>query len=360
MKCFNCHNDIHAHKLEDLIVVDDHFYCKDCSNHHLYVCSECGKHFEKDNIIVTSEFSKIGYCYSCVEKNNVVIKRCHHCHDPYIFKHASFSFALKLFQSNICGSNWRFPELYCERCGEHICNCESCHNIKMDGHYYCEDHIGLEKIKKYSYKPEYNFYKGSNEKDLYIGVEFEINFEDAESLSKFLNNINSNFFYFKHDGSLGTYGVEIISQPATIQYHIYSKEWENLFNELNKYKTNTKGCGIHFHISRDALNNIVIRNIDFFVNHYADEIAKIGSRFYNCYATQSASFVRIYQHYDACNLSNTNTVELRFCASTHNYKTFMNKLKNIYIIIMYCFNHFVEPVNYDAFNKFKQDIMSRI
>ena len=38
----------------------------------------------------------------------------------------------------------------------------------------------------------------------------------------------------------------------------------------------------------------------------------------------------------------------------------MNKLKNIFIILMYCYNHNVDAVDYYGFNQYKQDMMSRI
>ena len=361
MKCEVCHNDIHASKLEDLIVIDERFVCQNCAN-NLFVCKVCGKHFDKDNIIVTDGFEKLGFCLSCLKREKIYIKRCHRCNKNYIYEHQNFRITLPLMELAVISfASMCHPELYCADCERYVCRYGNCTNFSTFGHHFCEHHVPIEKIKEYGYKPECNFYKLSNEEnDLYIGVEFEINFDEQDDLVKFLSNVNSDFFYFKHDGSIGSYGVEIVSHPADIQYHINSKEWEKLFIELNKYKTNTKGCGIHFHISKDALNQNIIRNIDFFVNNFDKEIAKIGSRFYNDYAQKRDNFERIYRHYDACNLSNNKTIELRFCASTHNYKTFMNKLKNIFIILMYCYNHNVDAVDYYGFNQYKQDMMSRI
>lgn len=355
-------NEFITNCFDDLYVIDNHIVDKDYYEKHSYRCAVCGeRHSNKEKFMKIGEEAYI--CVSCIERYGIVFYTCCHCLTRmYNVLHPSFEVFVAL--NSIKGLKKRSARKHicCTECEHLFCSCYGCNNRHEKHSDKCEYHNAEAKLKPYAYSPEeFRFYKGLKDTDnIYIGIEFEINFEKGKDKIDFLKNIKSDFFYFKHDGSLDKHGIEIVSHPATIKYHLYSDEWKKLFEELNKYEVNTKGCGIHFHISREVLGENVVKQIDFFVNNYKNVITEIGSRTYNRFSQHCKKFERSYSHYDACNLCNTSTVELRFCASTHNYKSFIKKLKAIYIIIGFCSNFKFDNVRYDAFNYYKGEILSRI
>ena len=71
--------------------------------------------------------------------------------------------------------------------------------------------------------------------------------------SKLLKLINSKqeLIYIKSDNSLSK-GIEIVTHPATLQFHQNDMPWEEITDSLKSmhyksYKTST--CGLHIHIN---------------------------------------------------------------------------------------------------------------
>lgn len=252
--------------------------------------------------------------------------------------------------------------------------CKNCGIVTLHiFHDLCANCLIGDKIHSYGYKPYPIFYKNNKENtDLFVGVELEINFNKKLSLADFLDNHNSDFVYYKHDGSLADYGVEIVSHPATFDYHFHN-EWKNIFDALKD--TNTNNCGLHFHLSKAAFNRNEIRMLDYFVNNFTNSISQIGSRALKNYCRAVNSNVyglgRIIQsHTDACNLTNLHTIELRFCKSTNHFESFIRKIKMIFVLVSFIKE--LSKYNYknvvacdkkqieDCFEKAKGDILSRI
>ena len=86
-----------------------------------------------------------------------------------------------------------------------------------------------------------------------IGIELEVEFDNSEDRDEF-NSISSNWFYRERDGSLGNYGVEIITIPLLPQDAKDEEMWRSLCNRLRKAKSwDTGRCGLHVHIGREIL-----------------------------------------------------------------------------------------------------------
>lgn len=303
-------------------------------------------------------------------------------------------------------------EYYCDDCVKSFAVCEKCgvhiniiglsmNQFYVDGHYVCWDCIKSTKfhkchrcsnsvfddaeyclgcakdkyINQYSYKPNPTFF-GEDKvvKNLFAGIELEMNFDDISDFKKFLNKYNDNkFVYLKRDGSIGSNGVEIVSHPASFHYHIHN-EWKDIFDMFKH--TNTLGCGLHIHLSKNAFNNKEVEFLDYFINKCTYTITQIGSRGLENYCkkinARRYGYNRRSCHTDACNLTNDHTIELRFCNSTHNYNSFMKKLKNIYALILFvkvlCKKNmcdiFMKEENKEALEKhfahFKAELLSRI
>ena len=86
-----------------------------------------------------------------------------------------------------------------------------------------------------------------------IGIELEVEFDCSEDRNDF-NSIPSNWFYRERDGSLGNYGVEIITIPLLPQDAKDEEMWRSLCERLRKAKSwDTGRCGLHVHIGREIL-----------------------------------------------------------------------------------------------------------
>ena len=86
-----------------------------------------------------------------------------------------------------------------------------------------------------------------------IGIELEVEFDNSDDRDEF-NSIASNWFYRERDGSLGNYGVEIITIPLLPQDAKDEEMWRSLCERLRKAKSwDTGRCGLHVHIGREIL-----------------------------------------------------------------------------------------------------------
>jgi hypothetical protein len=233
---------------------------------------------------------------------------------------------------------------YCEGCySDKFLLCKNCKKVIENSFYatkrVCEECFFGKHIQYGSYTPKnFKFYNNNNEEDVYIGVELEI---QGDKIREFSETIKDNeFFYCKRDGSIPIQGIEIVSHPATYQYH-KSNQWKDIFDTLNYYDIkDISNCGLHFHIDRKSLAKKTIYNLDYIVNIFKNTLSEYGGRPYNyyCQSRYKNNFdwgVKGVNHFDAFNVKNKDTVEIRICKSTNNYRTFIKRLKFIYSLILF-------------------------
>ena len=163
------------------------------------------------------------------------------------------------------------------------------------------------------------------------------------------NRINEHI-YCKHDGSLDD-GFEIVSHPATLEYHTNTIPWKKILDEaleMGYYSHNSGTCGLHVHINRAALGESVeeqentIARIVYFFEKFWDKILRFSRRTetqadrwasrYGCSMDNPKESLKGAKtsglgRYTAVNLTNTFTVELRIFRGTLRYKTFMATLQ---------------------------------
>lgn len=87
-----------------------------------------------------------------------------------------------------------------------------------------------------------------------IGVELEIEANDGEN-HRLINRQKSNWFTQERDGSLGSYGVELITIPLLPTDAKSYATWKPLtdFLQGKALSWNTGRCGLHVHIGREIL-----------------------------------------------------------------------------------------------------------
>ena len=87
-----------------------------------------------------------------------------------------------------------------------------------------------------------------------IGVELEVEF-NRETLRDEFTEIKTNWFYLERDGSLGSYGCEIITIPLKPSDAKSEDFWTPLTNHLSTRAKSwdTGRCGLHVHIGKEIL-----------------------------------------------------------------------------------------------------------
>ena len=349
-KCENCGEWVPT-DADDTVAIRSHVFCsEDCANEFgYYRCDHCGQWVTNMRYIEnTCEHICIG-CYVIGE-----YFRCDHC-DGYFSEDA-----LGLYNES---------HTYCDNCSDDYLRCEDCDEIlhysnavEIDGNYYCsdcaEDHSHGSDLHDYGYKPLPVFYgeKPNEDHQLFIGVELEVDDgEDANYLCGELEDYEE--IYCKHDGSLGDEGVEIVSHPCTLDYHMHSLEWAGIMAECitNNYASHNAGtCGLHTHVNRtffgdtDDEQDLNIAKVVLLVNRFFDShivpfsrrkhsqldnwakkntIQKIYSTDNDRIVSQKVKVSKNSGRYQAVNLQNRNTIEFRVFRGTLKYSTFIATLQ---------------------------------
>ena len=125
-------------------------------------------------------------------------------------------------------------------------------------------HDGYERVE--IYRDFHDYHRHQNEylnrptspfKGHRIGVELEVEFDSSTSKERFCDK-PSNWFYRERDGSLGNYGVEIITIPLLPKDAKDVRFWETLTSNLTHATSwDTGRCGLHVHIGREILGKSI-------------------------------------------------------------------------------------------------------
>ena len=350
VKCPNCGEWVYP---EDCEEVNGELICNDCLEAEFFHCDNCGDWVHENNCFV---YDGDVYCYDCVDRCFV---RCYYC-DELIPR--NYDYYVTADGDVIC-EDCRDNYTYCSRCGELYHNDYITWDDDTDEPYCdgCWDYrIRRGTIKQYHYKPIPRFY---GEAPFYMGVELEIDKggENHEKAEKILNAVNEykEHAYAKHDGSIHN-GFEIVSHPATLEYHRYDIDWEELMRralELGYRSHDTDTCGLHVHVSRNALGNTydeqdeTISKILYFVESNWNYILKFTRRTennlshwasrYGLEPTVSDTYKKAkgdYNRYRCINLQNDHTIEFRVFRGTLKYTTFLATLQFVHAVCNICMN----------------------
>ena len=245
----------------------------------------------------------------------------------------------------------------CDDCGA-ITHDDCLYYCEVNGREYCEscyNELNYTYIKEYSYKPEPVFL-GESKDYLYLGVELEVDCgSNRSSTTKEIHDYIEDV-YMKYDGSLSDTGFEIVSHPATLEYHINNLGWGMIMDicKDNNYRSHdTTTCGLHVHLSREFLGEdeteqeLNIAKLIILFDRWWDEYIVPFSRrnidaithwackpSIECMSTDTEdeifSKVKNYKaggRYKSINLENENTIEFRLFRGTLNFNTFIASLQ---------------------------------
>lgn len=304
-------------------------------------CACCGVRLTDDYVLTANDEM---ICDDCAENEYT---RCECCNNL-------------VYNSDIYGED--YDHILCHTCyEEYYTNCDECGDLidrdnayVLDDYYYCAHcyHQKTHIIHSYSYKPQPVFYgKGKR----FFGVELEIDKggkdnDNAQELLDIANHGSEKRIYIKSDGSLDN-GMEIVTHPMTIEYHLDEFNWEDILKtaiHLGYRSHQTSTCGLHIHVNRDAFGETeeeqedVISRILYFVENHWNELVKFSRRTevsLNRWATRfgyeptpfqvMTKAKGCYGRYYAVNLCNAKTIEFRLFRGTLKLNTLLATLQMV-------------------------------
>lgn len=227
------------------------------------------------------------YCNKEIDINN-----CGNYHPVYdSSEYHRFNCYKSLYACNDCCIKKRlFKDHTCNSCGNIFYSIDE---INQETHncYYCDQQ---KLINRYVYKPDIVKFNKNVSNSLCIGVELEINgaknikdlYLNGKDVEKLFTTITDNdniikFVVLKKDASIGQMGFEMVSQPATIDYHIQNAPWKSFFKKCQL--KGRRNCGLHFHVDKSYLNVWQGKFLDFFAHKNSWLIEKIAGRKFNRY-----------------------------------------------------------------------------
>lgn len=276
--------------------------------------------------------------------------------------------------------------LVCDVCAEEYVECPECHEYVLPDDLIlvpqrerpvcakCRIRLRRENIKNYSYKPRPKFKVGSSHdqfdtdkdiKELLFGVELEVDKgnDDLECAGEIIQACED--VYCKHDGSLSC-GIEIVSHPATLEYHLNELGWDRIAEICRKFKFTSheaKTCGLHVHIGRRQLGandaereNTAGKMVLCMVRHW-ENMVKFSRRLSSqlnwaecnkpdlTYASNEDELIGAALEteedgrYQAVNLCNEATVEIRLFRGTLEVNTIKATLEMVSNFTLYCKEH---------------------
>lgn len=315
------------------------WFCEDylTSSGDYFKCGVCGQWHNR----CTNEYSSTGYGYYVCEecKKKEEWEECPDCGRWY----------LKVDMKDVIGADHRM----CERCA-----------IQFK----------RRNIHNYGYKPTPKFkVEGSHDqvetdrsiKELLFGVELEIDKgEDDGACATEIVTVCDDV-YCKHDGSLEC-GVEIVSHPCTLNYHLNDLGWDKIIEVARKYNFTSheaKTCGLHVHVGRrqlgknDKQRDDTAGKVVLAMSRHWDNMVKFSRRLssqLNWAEKNNVELSDVYDddalisaaleteedgRYQAVNLCNSNTIEFRIFRGTLELNTIKATLEMVSNFCMYCKEH---------------------
>ena len=238
MLCAECGAVIDCESCESYTNGDGETVCRDCAESYPH-CDNCDCVLTSGNTVEIDRGREY-VCESCAEG---YYYRCDDC--------GEYVSARRLWANG--------NMTLCSYCGNNYCMCDDCDTIvhsdyihRIEGHYYCDDcepsHRSV--IRDYGYKPTPIFYGELSDtiKGRY-GIENEIDGgEYREEAARYIQDAGGDCIYLKHDGSLSCDGFEIVTHPATLEYHMSSMPWHDIIRAARDYDYTSHDagtCGLH-------------------------------------------------------------------------------------------------------------------
>ena len=300
----------------EAVEIDGKFYCPSCT----FECSECG------------EVHPVFNCFYCYDSDARYCRDCYN-HETSV--------------CDDCGRHFRYEDSL-TYCGDNA-YCDSCydrHNSVIADYHDFKDYGDIR-------------FKGNEKRaeSVYMGFELEVDSRqslDREASAGWIKDRFDDFFHCENDGSLYN-GFEIISQPASLNYHLEQmNDYTEMFRGLltDGWRSNdVKTCGFHIHLDRyyfgpkgdsaiakllyifekfqEPLRVFSRRSVDQ-ANDWArsrkEQMSENGAWIKKA-IKDSKNWPSHSDRYFAVNLTNSDTIEIRLWRGTLNPNTFEATLR---------------------------------
>jgi len=332
------------------------YICQECHDMYYAYCDDCGRLvYEGDAVSVEDGMRLV--CSDCESYYYI----CDHCGSLY----RDEDLAVNNYQITLC-----------EHCySDHYFTCPGCHGVYdidegtyLDDEYFCyecaDERMYTTCIMSYSYKPAPIFFGGHAAG---YGVELEIDDgDDKEEAARDIQSVAGDHVYIKQDGSLSYNGMEIVTHPATLEYHCNEFPWDDICDTALSYgyrSHDTDTCGLHIHASRSLFGkseteqDLTIAKIMLLIDQWYDTYVVRFSRRDLSKMRRWADKPNVNirrdddeidaiekskssrgNRYKAVNICNSNTVEFRLFRGTLKRNTIIASIQWVDTIIRFCRN----------------------
>lgn len=368
------------------VTVNGDFICDDCYCDGFATCEDCGEIVSADDMTLVNEGSRSErfVCSCCIDSYT----RCDDC-GGYFSDELLYS---DCYGNAVCNDCFDRRWYFCEDCDRLISSDEA--TWVNDEGPFCEgcaeDHRDSGSFHDYGYKPDPEFQLRSSElsklageqgrvvssyeaQDFVptFGVELEVDCgDDHNDLADELEELDEPI-YMKHDGSLGDEGVEIVTHPCSLAFHMYELRWAEISRvcESHGFKSHdTTTCGLHIHVGRRCLGSdsyerkTTAAKLVWLTVRFQNELTAFSRRKAE-QLERWASFPRLdYEdhchdelslreaalqtewagRYQAINLCPSETVEFRFFRGTLKRSTIIASIQLISNMVKYAMTHTLE------------------
>lgn len=348
--CYECEYEIQDD--ETIYETNDGYICEDCRDRYYSRCEDC-EELVLDGDLITVDADR----YVCRECADEFYHKCDHCNELY----SSYNLAVDTGYITLCNICYEDHYFTCPGCDD-VCNADEGEYVG-DSFYclYCAREAQREGILSYSHKPEPVFFGGDSGYGLEVEIDDGSNKQDA---AEDISEAGGDHIYLKEDGSLSYEGFEIVTHPATLEYHVNKFPWADICRVALSYgyrSHDTDTCGLHIHASRSMFGNtedeqdLTIAKIILLIDRWYDtKIVKFARRDLSKmrrWADKPNADIRpedsnidaVYKskkhasdRYRAVNLCNYHTVEFRFFRGTLRRDTIIASIQWVDTIINYC------------------------
>lgn len=350
--CHEC-NDILKELEEAYRLWNGKYICEDCRVAYYVYCDDCHNLTHETSIMAADNGNRY-ICEICADEYYT----CDHCEELC----SGYNLAVNTYSLTLCGHCYNEYYFSCDGCNE-VYNIDEGEYIN-NAYYccYCADDY-RDCIHSYSHKPSPIFYGGNAG----YGVELEI--DDGDCRQDAAGDIQAaagDHIYIKEDGSLSYAGMEIVTHPATLDYHVNKFPWGDICHVALSYgyrSHDTDTCGLHIHASRELFGDSEVEQdltiakimllVDRWYNTYIVRFARRDLYKMRRWADKPNANIQpgdddadaIYKskkhagdRYRAVNLCNYHTVEFRFFRGTLKRDTIIASIQWVDTIINYCRN----------------------
>jgi hypothetical protein len=379
IKCSNCGQEIFVC---DSFAHTDGRICESCYDDLYDICSDCGGEFLRDALIESSERNPKLYCGTCYTHT---FTSCHSC-DKEIRRDSAY----EVFGDSYCENCYSDRFTTCENCG--------CEMDRDDVHYdsrdraCCDDCYRDEESRyiheHHEWEGRLSFYPEATRDEkpdaLYLGVELETEYRDMGDVADELYELSNyeSLFHLENDGSLNN-GIEIITMPMTLDYHVNDFRWDRITKTVMAHKGkshDTSTCGLHIHFNskyfgdmydEDVLKLLFIferfwhkfvkfsrrteESLDRWARRYCDISIDNNTR---NQMRREINTVKCAGRYLAVNIENDNTIEIRIFKGTLKVSTIMASIQLVDFLARYVHSASILDVQSLTWNRLVAEISS--